>query len=367
MLPRQRAHNMIRQALSNAGWKHSLLFCLAVVVVLLLQSTTPSPPTRQYLFISKARYHLKNVVRQLDQRHLFEHLLPQSNKDVLWEKVSRALPTEWDILWSFNAIRWESLPHLSPNHRINHIPGNGDIVMKPELWKTVQDMNAAHFMPRHFMMPADAEALKLAWPSSNWITKSVTHRGVVMLNSVQEIEQLTENQMVAEYVEPLLIDNRKWDIGVYVVVTSLEPLTIYIYDNVSSDQPLCRWWWCVRWCVVWWPARVAVFFCGFSLTPCVLLVYFCVCVILQVLLRFCKQSYPTNGKITEKTPLEAYVVNDYIPPWDVPHLKPGYRANIPSSTMEGMSNWDVLNNYLWHHKNDVVLSKHQLRDQINRK
>jgi hypothetical protein len=260
MLPRQRARNMIRQALSNAGWKHSLLFCLAMVVVVLLQSTTQPPPTRQYLFISKARYHLKNVVRQLDQRHLFEHLLPQSNKDVLWEKVSRALPSEWDILWSFNAIRWESLPHLSPNHRINHIPGNGDIVMKPELWKTVQDMNAAHFMPRHFMMPADAEALKLAWPSSNWITKSVTHRGVVMLNSVQEIQQLTENQMVAEYVEPLLVDNRKWDIGVYVVVTSLEPLTIYIYDNVSSDQPLCRWWWCVRWCVVWWPARVA-FFC----------------------------------------------------------------------------------------------------------
>ena len=211
--------------IANAGWKHSILFCLAVAVVVVLQSTTgwlslTPPPTRQYLFISKARYHVKNVVRQLDQRHLFEHLLPQSNKDLLWEKVSRALPSEWDVLWSFNAIRWDSLPHLSPNHRINHIPGNGNIVMKPELWKTVQDMNAAHFMPRHFMMPADAEALKRAWPSSNWITKSVTHRGVVMLNSVQEIDKLTQNQMVAEYVEPLLIDNRKWDIGVYVVVTS---------------------------------------------------------------------------------------------------------------------------------------------------
>ena len=45
--------------------------------------------------------------------------------------------------------------------------------------------------------------------------------------------------MVAQYIDPLLIGKRKWDM-VYVAVTSLSPLMIYIYDNVllgSAKSP----------------------------------------------------------------------------------------------------------------------------------
>ena len=37
---------------------------------------------------------------------------------------------------------------------------------------------------------------------------------------------------VQQYVDkPLLIDERKFDIGIYTIVTSLDPLRIYVVDH----------------------------------------------------------------------------------------------------------------------------------------
>jgi len=40
------------------------------------------------------------------------------------------------------------------------------------------------------------------------------------------------NTFVQEFVEkPLLINKRKFDIGIYTIITSIEPLRIYIVDH----------------------------------------------------------------------------------------------------------------------------------------
>ena len=37
---------------------------------------------------------------------------------------------------------------------------------------------------------------------------------------------------VQEYIaNPLLVDGRKFDIGVYTVLTSIDPLRVYVYDR----------------------------------------------------------------------------------------------------------------------------------------
>ena len=323
--------------------RHTKLGLLGIIIILILYifftstDCTTTLPSGGFLFVSKQRHHLLNVVRQLQLRGLTEYLLPQDNPKTVWKQISNLQPDQWDVLWSFRSIHFQQLPALSTKHRINHIPGSEGLVIKSSLWQTHQMLmttttaaaattttatssssstttttttNTGNtvppripFMPRHFIIPRDVELLRAAWSESRWVSKSVNHRGVHILPSLKNIQTLPADTMISEYIEPLLVDQRKWDVGVYVAVTSLEPLTIWIYEA-------------------------------------------------NVLLRFCKETYPLDGNIDENTKLNAYVVNDYIPPWDLSSLKPRYGHHIPSKTDEGESSWNVLVEHLIEAKYD---------------
>ena len=294
--------------------KGALGILLLVGLGVIFQGTTSVPSSSaNFLFVAKRRHHLINVVKQLQRRRMFEFQLPQDDKEQLWNTVSTLAPREWSLLWSFQAIRFKRLPQLSPHHRVNHIPGNNAIVIKPQLWKTHISMMenkliTKRFMPHHFILPGDLPSLKKAWSHSRWITKSVNHRGIRMLPTYDSLLDLAKKNgdkaiMVAEFIEPVLVDQRKWDVGVYAAVTSLSPLTIWIYRRTC-------------------------------------------------LLRFCKELYPKNGKINENTPLNAYVVNDYLPPWELPSLKAGYEGHVPSQSDEGTNTWEVLKKHLLHEGHD---------------
>ncbi|VDO28436.1 unnamed protein product [Haemonchus placei] len=93
-----------------------------------------------------------------------------------------------------------------------------------------------------------------------------------------------EDSFVQEFISnPLLIDNRKFDIGVYTVITSIHPLRVYVYEGDS-------------------------------------------------LIRFCAEDYLPF----DSNRLDKYVVgDDYTPIWEIPSLKRsfteqklGWRASL---------------------------------------
>lgn len=52
----------------------------------------------------------------------------------------------------------------------------------------------------------------------------------------------SSNTFVQQYVDkPLIIDKKKFDIGIYTIITSMEPLTIYIIDH----EILLRYFWAI--------------------------------------------------------------------------------------------------------------------------
>ena len=281
----------------------SIITFLAIYILLFDQSPSYHQNNRQFLFVANHRHHLTNVVRQLQRRGLTEHLLPQTQPELLWQQVSVLLPKQWNVIWSFNAVKFSHLPALASYHRINHIPGNEQIVIKSDLWSTHNKVMAAGkltqpFMPRHFMLPTDINVLEKAWKENRWVAKSTNHRGVHIIKQYEDVHNLPPNTMVAQYIEPLLVDQRKWDVGIYIAITSLDPLTIFIYDATT-------------------------------------------------LLRFCKIEYPKDGILDMNTPLDAYVVNKYKPPWELPSLISKYKqGGIPSEINEGESSWTILLNHL---------------------
>ena len=63
-------------------------------------------------------------------------------------------------------------------------------------------------------------------PDASWQGK-----GIFLMNSLNKI-QLKENYIAQRYIEnPYLIDGLKFDLRIYVLITGVDPLRIFIYKD----------------------------------------------------------------------------------------------------------------------------------------
>ncbi|RZF34125.1 hypothetical protein LSTR_LSTR003535 [Laodelphax striatellus] len=183
---------------------------------------------------------------------------------------------DWDVLWShdypFRKLN-TAMRNLKPHQKVNHFPGTGYITNKMDL-----ATSNIKFVPRAFKMPqqkADLLAYASKHPKKMFVQKSNDHRGI----KIKQIEQLDLKQngtFIQEFIDdPLLVDGHKFDIGVYTIITSIDPLTVYFYNG-------------------------------------------------DVLFRYCPEKYyPFDPAKVDK-----YVVgDDYLPTWEVPSLKKFYNDN----------------------------------------
>lgn len=64
-----------------------------------------------------------------------------------------------------------------------------------------------------------------------FVQKNSNHRGI-KIQKIQDLDLKTGGSFVQEFVhDPLLIDGYKFDIGIYTMVTSIDPLRIYVYNG----------------------------------------------------------------------------------------------------------------------------------------
>lgn len=191
----------------------------------------------------------------------------------------------FNLIWMHD-YPFQTIKRLHPRQRINHFPGTGFITNKMTLSTTPR---LPHLL-RAFRLPQERERFiefasnkQSQWSDNSsellWIRKGAGHRGI----SVETLEGVLaapssasdgSDVLVQEYMSnPLLIDGKKFDIGVYAVLTSVEPLRIYVYES-------------------------------------------------EALLRFCAQPYlePASGRFNA-TKLDSFVVgDDYTPIWLMPSL-----------------------------------------------
>jgi tubulin polyglutamylase TTLL5 len=161
-----------------------------------------------------------------------------------WERGE--LSDDWTLLWSLGAPAPAVYRRLQAGQHVSHLPGIGALTRKDSLAKTVErgrrllaarGIDIPPFMPETYVMPDDLAALRAHAadePGARWIQKprsAARGIGVRLLADLDEVET-GSNWLVQRYLDrPHLIDGRKYTLRWYVVVTSLDPLTVLVLDD----------------------------------------------------------------------------------------------------------------------------------------
>lgn len=155
------------------------------------------------------------------------------------------LPTngnEWVVQWSGPGMRESGYQNLNEFQRLNHFPGSTELTRKDRLWENFNAIKQAFggdtfdFVPESYVLPDQVDQFLDCYERTNytWIVKpnaSSQGKGIFLLRDLEELP-LEECSVVSRYIDnPLLIQGLKFDLRIYVLVTSYTPLRAYVYKE----------------------------------------------------------------------------------------------------------------------------------------
>ncbi|XP_050404221.1 tubulin polyglutamylase TTLL5 [Patella vulgata] len=182
------------------------------------------------------RYHMAykfantecKIIRNILQTHGLHEIHPNSS--------------DYNIVWSNGHLKPFTLRSMTEYQKINHFPRSYELTRKDRLFKNIQRMQQVKglrhfdFIPSSFVLPGEYQDFCSAFLKDKgpWIVKPVASsrgRGVFLINHPEQAP-LDENVIVCKYVaNPLLIDGFKFDVRLYIAVTSYDPLVIYLFEE----------------------------------------------------------------------------------------------------------------------------------------
>eukprot|EP00924_Labyrinthula_sp_SR-Ha-C_P001695 snap_masked-scaffold_18-processed-gene-6.24-mRNA-1 protein AED:1.00 eAED:1.00 QI:0/-1/0/0/-1/1/1/0/571 len=171
-----------------------------------------------------------------------ENLLQNRTCSVIWAKHPK------DKVQLFYQLR--------THQKFNHIPGSLNLTRKDSLIKTLKDFcqkfksvqlefkNVFHFVPETFRLPEEIDKFRTYLKTTKveyFISKpaaSTKGAGIRILPKKNIAEQVrkqkfsTQKTVMQTYIhKPYLLDGKKFDLRLYVLVTSFHPLRVYIYPE----------------------------------------------------------------------------------------------------------------------------------------
>lgn len=224
MTAKEKAHKIstIRQkvALEKQNYTKFLKFSLALALVPLVSIWWGG--VRES---SKLKFQIINFVGSGGHMKTVRIALSKLGEEVKTSDV--------DLIWSYKypfGEKKEELRDLKPHQKYNHFPFITYLTAKSHMTTSV----VSKHIPKAFRIPGDVKELQRYSqenPDKRFVEKSIYNRGV-QLKKLSEIDLEDSEKFVQEFVEdPLLIDGLVFDIGVFAVITSLDPLRLYIFDE----------------------------------------------------------------------------------------------------------------------------------------
>ncbi|UYV75251.1 hypothetical protein LAZ67_12003102 [Cordylochernes scorpioides] len=173
-----------------------------------------------------------------------------------------------EVLTVRNIFSVDTGYRLHDNQIINHFPNHYELTRKDLMVRNIKryrkdleregsplaekDENGKYvlldFIPVTFVLPADYNMFVEEFrknPSSTWIMKPCGKSqgvGIFLINKLSQLKKwsrdspsfnpaaVKESYVISRYIDnPLLIGGKKFDLRIYILVTSFRPLKVYIY------------------------------------------------------------------------------------------------------------------------------------------
>ncbi|XP_048579251.1 polyglutamylase complex subunit TTLL1 isoform X2 [Nematostella vectensis] len=183
---------------------------------------------------------------------------------------------DWNFYWaSVQTVRTifnvETGYRLADDQVINHFPNHYELTRKDLMLKNIKRYRKElekegnplaekdeagrylylDFIPVTFVLPADYNLFVEEFrknPSSTWIMKPTNRsqgKGIFIINKLSQLKKWSKDSkgtamihtgkdsyMISRYIDnPLLIGGKKFDLRIYILVTSYRPLKAYVYQH----------------------------------------------------------------------------------------------------------------------------------------
>ncbi|XP_071958532.1 tubulin monoglutamylase TTLL4-like [Antedon mediterranea] len=212
-------------------------------------SLTPSlfsniPPTINFVTEEEKITQLPWDLRKLLKWRM-SPVTPQVVKGCIARSGFRATKkaNEWIGYWGKH-MKASGFKALRDYQKMNHLPGSFQIGRKDRLWRNLSRMQVHfgkkdyNFFPQTYVLPSDMKLLKRAWEDGGtkqkWIMKPPASARGIGIKVIHKWTQIPKRRpvIIQRYLaKPFLINGSKFDLRIYVYVTSLDPLRIYVYDD----------------------------------------------------------------------------------------------------------------------------------------
>lgn len=211
------------------------------------------PPT---LYFSTASEKVELL--PAEQRRLLKWKMSTVTPNVVKHTIARShfkvtkKSHDWLGCWGHH-MKSPGFKAIGEHQKLNHFPGTFQIGRKDRLWRNLSKMQARFgkqefsFFPRTFVLPQDIKLLRKAWEDSGsrqkWIIKPPASARGIGIQVIHKWSQMPRKRplLVQKYLhKPYLISGNKFDLRIYVYVTSYDPLRIYIFSDGLVRFASCK-------------------------------------------------------------------------------------------------------------------------------
>lgn len=146
--------------------------------------------------------------------------------------------TKCNALWG-RQLTDKEFSQLRPHQKVNHFCGSFLIGRKDNLHQRMKELTSRigplDFYPKSFLLPNERDQAQTVFHDHPvWIFKPAASSGGKGIKFIlsEQTELPSSDGIIQVYItNPYLINGKKFDIRLYVLVTSIDPLRLYIYEN----------------------------------------------------------------------------------------------------------------------------------------
>lgn len=192
---------------------------------------------------AKIPYHIdeENIKQDNRLKYYVNRVMTQLSRDSFKKSGFKSVKEikHCNVIWG-RQLELLKFSSVQPWQKVNHFAGCSRIGRKDNFHKVMMKLKRKNkifskIYPASYLLPDDRDVLVKKWTKSKmWIKKPIASsrgRGVKVVSS-SDTSVPQRRCLIQTYIsDPYLITGRKFDLRMYVVVTSVSPFRIYLHSK----------------------------------------------------------------------------------------------------------------------------------------